>query len=169
MIERVQRVTLEGGEGSERERNTRSSLSSPGPSQWPSPSSSHRDKEEVGTQERVEAWISLSWTASFFPSRCILLAYPRLHLPSIILHPLPVSLSVYRAPLLRLLFVRHVHTHAFSLFIRLEILVSPVPFSSWANLLLTFRRISMSRGGNTRMAAMGGESAHWHLESVKQK
>lgn len=109
MIERVQRVTLEGGEGSERERkgHTRSSLSSPGPSQWPSPPSSHRDKEEVGTQERVEAWISLSWTASFFPSRCILLAYPRLHLPSIILHPLPVSLSVYRAPLLRLLFVRH--------------------------------------------------------------
>lgn len=165
MIERVQRVTLEGGEGSERERKGTHA-----------PPSLRQDRlndplplRHTEIKKRVEAWISLSWTASFFPSRCILLAYPRLHLPSIILHPLPVSLSVYRAPLLRLLFVRHVHTHAFSLFIRLEILVSPVPFSSWANLLLTFRRVSMSRGGNTRMAAMGGESAHWHLESVKQK
>lgn len=103
MIERVQRVTLEGGEGSERERKGTHA-----------PPSLRQDRlndplplRHTEIKKRVEAWISLSWTASFFPSRCILLAYPRLHLPSIILHPLPVSLSVYRAPLLRLLFVRH--------------------------------------------------------------
>lgn len=153
------KVAREKGKG-----HTRSSLSSPGPSQWPSPPSSHRDKEEVGTQERHES------PSRELPPFFHLDAFSLLIRASIFLQLFSI-LCLFLFPFIALHFFdfSSSDTHAFSLFIRLEILVSPVPFSSWANLLLTFRRVSMSRGGNTRMAAMGGESAHWHLESVKQK
>ena len=131
MIERVQRVALEGDEGGEERKGTVEERVESSNWSYDCLSLSRvlfsflsLRHTEIKKKQRAKAWIS--WTASFFPSRCILLAYPRLHFPSIILHPLPVSLSVYRAPLLRLLFIQH--THSLSLF---SWDFPAVPFSSW--------------------------------------
>lgn len=128
-------------------------------------SSSHRDKEEVGTPGESQG-MNLPLV------NCLLFSIS-MHSPCLSAPPSSFnyspSFACFSFRLSRSTSSTSLHptrptTHTLSLFlspslfIRLEILVSPVPFSSWANLLLTFRRISMSRGGNTRMAAVGGES-----------
>lgn len=113
-------------------------------------SSSHRDKEEAES-EGMNLVNCLLFSISMHSPCLSAPPFSFNYSPSFACFSFRLSRSTSSTSL------HSTHTLSFSLFMRF-------PRGSFfflvSNLLLTFRRVSMSRGGNTRMAAMGGESAH---------